>query len=100
ASGAACVCNASIPSNEGRARRDPRSRRLTRRRRGGLPLTRRALGAGARRIQLRQLELEVAWAFAGFDRAPVPLAVAVQIPRALVVGEGAFQRVEQLGAQF
>ena len=50
----------------------------------------------ARGVQLGQLELHVAGTFARQRRAAGPAAVSVQLPGALVVGEGAFERVEQL----
>ncbi len=68
--------------------------------RRGIELPGRSLGAGARRVELGELELQAARLLAGARRrAPVPGAVGVELPGALVVGEGALERVQQLGAQ-
>src|ERR1700733_6162946 len=67
--------------------------------RTGLALAGGPLSGGACRVELSQLQLQVATLFARPRLAAVPGSLAVQVPRALVVGEGAFERVEQLCAQ-
>src|ERR1700722_2493542 len=70
--------------------------------RTGLALAGGPLSGGACRVELSQLQLQGATLWVGGIRirlAAVPGSLAVQVPRALVVGEGAFERVEQLCAQ-
>src|ERR1700730_8895255 len=64
---------------------------------GDLALARGALLERPPRVQLGELELQVARRLARLRRAPAPVARGVELPRALVIGKRAFQRVEQLG---
>src|SRR2546422_11160236 len=53
----------------------------------------------ASRVVLGELELHAARSLAGERLAPGPRALAAQLPRVLVVGKRALERVEQLGLQ-